>query len=162
MPIMSPDKMLPSTLKSEALLMMSRFQYNSNDCEALSSCEGDYSLVSSLLNLKLSLQEIFQYPEVEIFTPDVIGRIVRGLIFINKRLFDYENLTPAIDLFFCFPEEKHHHIKSSWKSITCPEQLTRSIKVSRGELALLKKLFHCFALRTNGNIHSVSVRNSYT
>lgn len=108
----------------------------------------------STLETKTTLSSFFFEHEGVCFHLTSRDKEVCGQVLVNKRMFDYQNYAPAVDLAFCFPE-RHSHPTST--------QHVRTVDISIGDAAFnkLKKFLVYFAERTNGDCKSAGVGSFY-
>ena len=108
----------------------------------------------SMLEAKLALSRFFLEHGGVCFHLTSREKEVCGQVLVNKRMFDYQNYAPAVDLAFCFPESHSHP--------TCTQHLqTVDISISDAAFNELKKILVYFAKRTNGDCKSAGVNSAY-
>ena len=155
--VVDPDKLLFHFLSPNALVGLSGQQFLKADRVIQDSC-GDFSQAPPLIGLKNSLMFFFQQREVYYYQFLLPKGGVHGMVLINKRLYDYENRVPVVDLAFCFLEESFVHVVAPiWVKMSSGQ--TCNLKVSDAEYELLKDTFYYFAERTNATCYKINAKS---
>ena len=157
--IINPDKELAMASveysKSE-LEALSGQQFTLSERRIMEATGRDPSRMPVLLRVKESLVLLIHprhTPFVCLLHPD---RGVVAQILVNRRLFDYENRVPAIDLAFCFVEKSFAEVVlTPWETVEA-----FMIHVDEEEYHLLKSTFEYFASRTYGTCERTSDSSS--
>ena len=158
--IASPDHQLalPPQHVSEGIMVgHSNMQLSDEELKIANSRVRSLSPIAPLVCVKKTLMHLFQYDDVFFhFTFPETHRRARGMVIVNKRLFDYQRKVPAIDLAFCFLDSSNvATVEKAWNAIT-RVQTSRSISIedSHNAFALLKRFFEYFSKRTSGSTPS--------
>lgn len=125
-----PHKLLAHFLSPDALVRLSGQQFLRADRVIQESC-GDFSQAPPLISLKNSLMFFFQQQDMyyQLLLPK---NNVHG---INKRLYDYENRVPVVDLAFCFLEESFvHTVAPVWVKMSSGQSCNLKVSVTEYEM----------------------------
>jgi hypothetical protein len=146
--IVDPDRLLAHYPSAEVLRSMSGQQFILADRVIQSSCADDFSDAPPLIGLKNTLMFFCQQKDVHYYQFLLPKDGVHGMVLVNKRMYDYENRVPVVDLAFCFLEESFvRFVAPIWVRMTSKQ--SHNLKTSDSEYKLLKEVFFYFAGRTN-------------
>lgn len=146
-----PDHQLslpPQDVKTEILSAHSAVQMmSSNAVHTIEFCsiEDPLSNVSLITKMLISYHFIRYHNEMKI----------RGMVVVNKRLFDYQHKLPAMDLAFYFPDSYPENFQ--WKE----KKLGAIVSLNDAEYNELRKVLLYFSKRTNGDCKSAGVSSIY-
>ena len=148
--VANPDNKLSLPPVSIGLKLCTTFcamQFTDKDREIMKECDRDIAVMPAEVNLKETVNALFQFESCDFIHLSFSSSGVHGLLVIHSRLFDQQNRSPAIDLSFCFLEMSFlYQVAPQWQEMT-PDKI-RNIIVNEEEYDLLKKVFHHFARRT--------------
>ena len=148
--VANPDNKLslpPVSISLQLCITFCGMQFNKKDRDIMKECDRQLALMPAEVNLKETMNALFQFENSDFVHLSFTGSGVHGLLAIHNRLFDQQNKTPAIDLSFCFLEMSFlHQVAPKWQELI-PDKV-RSIIVNEEEYELLKKVFYHFARRT--------------
>jgi hypothetical protein len=162
----TPFSLPPQLISQEIMHCQSCIQANNHEHQIISMSKVlSISPMAPLAYVKSTIGPIFEATGKFLFDFTSYGTsIKRGLVAVNKRLFDYQYKAPAIDLVFCFLDTSNAAaIKESWDAMIRTQQQKlecESISVDNCETKLLKRVFQYFSKRTNGSLQSVREQNS--
>jgi hypothetical protein len=159
----NPFSLPPQLISQEIMVSHSGIQLSDQERELLDSdIPNMLSPIAPLAYMKSKIIHFFQCDEIFFYLRSRKSSTKRGLVVVNKRLFDYQQKAPAIDLAFCFLDtSKAAVIEGSWDAMIWTQQQTgRGIFVSDSDISLLKRVFQYFSKRTNGSLHSAREQNS--
>ena len=140
-----PPMFLSKTLTSQYCNM----EYTIKERDILKQCNQKPALIPADVNLKRTigalLQSNLKFVGIQILKEDIQGM----LVVINNRVFDLQNMTPAIDLSFCILNMSVFlNVHPHWLAMIQDKDEEGYIIVDEAEYELVKKVFHHFAQRT--------------
>ena len=140
-----PDHILslpPMSVSKNLTSQYCGMQYTIKEQEILKQCKNrEPAPMPAEVNLKQTISTLFSgfnFVCIQILKQDFQGM----LVVIHNRVFDLQNMTPAIDLSFC-TVDMLHNVCPQWLTIVKVEVGT--IIVDDAEYELLEKVFHYFA-----------------
>ena len=161
--IATPDHQLslpPQDVKNEVMLSHSGMQKSKEEKQFSDMCGRDHALMPPLMNVKETFNIFFQNMSEYYYKLISRDNILRGVVVVNKCLFDYQYKVPAIDLAFCFVEP--YNVATIVRAMTKRRlEFKRSIIVDDQENTLLCETLNYFSKRTNGNIQSAHRPNKF-
>lgn len=127
-------------------------------------CDRNVSLMPPLLNLKESLNIIFQCPDEYFFHLAYNVGGVQALVVVQNHVFDVYSKTSAVDLWYRFLDKSDlGFVVPQWLSVTGRQ--VRSIIINESEYDFVKKAFSYFSKRTRsapiGEVGRMKLLNSY-
>jgi hypothetical protein len=151
----------PQLIGQDVMICHSGMQMSDQERQIVNSSILSTSSIAPLAYVKETVMCFFQCKEFYFDFRDKTSTN-KGLVAVNKRLFDYQHKAPVIDLVFCFLDtSKAAVIERSWNAMIWTQQQTcRSISVKNTEITLLKRVLQYFSKRTNGSLQSAREQNS--
>ena len=162
--VVSPDhyfSLLQVELSRDVIAAHSRRQFAS----AVARSIGSFNL-PPIISVKQNLKLLFEGSKVclyfHLLSP---GMQSLGYIIVNKTLFDYQYRTPALDLAFCFLNDRGSSkiVSKKWKELVHPTNIltTNKIFLDDPELEVLQNTLCYFERRTNGDLRSAGRQSQF-
>jgi 2-polyprenyl-3-methyl-5-hydroxy-6-metoxy-1,4-benzoquinol methylase len=152
--VIDPERQFSHSMSACALEGLSGQQFMKADRIIHKSCKGDFSEAPPLISLKNTLMIFFQQKSTCYYQFLLPRSGVHMMVLVNRRLYDYENRLPVLDLAFCCLDESFvHTVVPIWMNISSGQSF--NIHVSDAQYKLMKEVFHYFAERTAGTCSTV-------
>ena len=137
----------PSNTPASCMLSYCGMQFTKKDRVIMEQCCRERALMPPMVNLKESINILFQCCEEHFFHIVLPVGGVHALLIVQNQLHDVQCKTPALDLAYCFLEESYvHRVAPRWQSLATTN--VRGICMDESEFQLVKKVFTYFSNRT--------------